>query len=47
MPARMRDPRPVDPDPAPEPAPAAAQAPDKATSRAPEPIIDATTDGAG
>jgi bifunctional UDP-N-acetylglucosamine pyrophosphorylase / glucosamine-1-phosphate N-acetyltransferase len=35
MPARMRDPRPVDPDPAP------------AASAAPEPIIDATTDGAG
>ena len=35
MPARMRDPRPVDPDPAPEPAPAL------------EPIIDATSDGAG
>ena len=41
MPARMRDPRPVDPDPAPESAPA------EAKGRAPEPIIDATSDGAG
>jgi serine acetyltransferase len=41
MPARMRDPRPIDPDPAPEPTPAAAQAPVQ------EPIIDATSDGAG